>query len=131
GGVAFMGPDGSGALTYAHAQAFTHRVAAALVRDGFPPGTPVGVLSPNAPAVLPCVLGALRAGCAWVALNARAAPAELAALLDLVGARVLLWSAALAPVADEIRARVPSLERTIVVDDHVPGADHLDGWLAP
>lgn len=33
-GIAFVRPDGTGALTYAEADDITHRVAAALHRDG-------------------------------------------------------------------------------------------------
>ena len=128
-GVAFVRHDGTGALTYAEAEALTHRVAAALRRDGYGDGTPVAVLSQNAPALFPHVLGTLRAGCAWVALNARSTVGDLAALLGLVEARVLLHSEQLAGVAERLRAAVPTLERVVAIDGG--GEQAGGGWLAP
>lgn len=129
-GIAFVRPDGTEAVTYAAAETLTHRVAAALQRDGMRDGTPVAVLSENAPALFPHVLGVLRAGCAWVALNAKSTPSELAALLELVEARVLLHSTAMADTAEQLRAAVGSLEQVVLMD----GADDGSGgeaWLAP
>jgi acyl-CoA synthetase (AMP-forming)/AMP-acid ligase II len=126
--AAFVRPDGSGALTYTETQVLTHRIAVALHRDGITPGTPVGVLSPNTPLVFPCVLGAARAGCAWVALNERNTPDELAGLLNLVGAGALLYSAESAAVVEKIRAAVPSLRLLVPIDDE---SEPLERWLAP
>ncbi|TDE34225.1 ligase [Actinomadura sp. 6K520] len=123
-GIAFVRPDGTEALTYAEADDITHRVAAALHRDGMGQGTPVAVLSANAPHLFPIVLGVLRAGCAWVALNARARPQDLIGLLRLVGARALLHSDELAEVADRIRGEVETLGRAVPID-------RPEGWLAP
>lgn len=122
--VAFVAPDGTGALTYAEVESFTHRVAAALHRDGFGANAPVAVLSPNTPTLFPCVLGVLRAGCSWVALNARSTPHDLAAFLELVGARMLLHSKTMADVAAECRSVVGTLERTVVIEE-------IDDWLCP
>ncbi|GLZ09088.1 o-succinylbenzoate--CoA ligase [Actinomadura sp. NBRC 104412] len=124
GGIAFVRPDGTGALTYAEAADLTHRVASALIENGLSPGAPVGVLSANTTRLFPCVLGVLRAGCAWVALNARSTPDDLIALLDLVGARALLHSADLADVAERIRGAVGTLEQVVAIDD-------LEKWAAP
>lgn len=143
-GIAFMAADGSATVTYRESQALTHRVAAALQRDGMSAGAPVAVLSGNTPTVLAYVLGVMRAGCAWVALNAKSPPTELAALLNLVGARGLLYSTELTGVAapagatgatgatgpggvvEQILAAVPTIEFTAPID----GAD-ADRWLAP
>jgi acyl-CoA synthetase (AMP-forming)/AMP-acid ligase II len=126
---AFVGADGTGAISYSEVEDFTHRFAAALHRDGVDRGTPVAVLSHNAPMVLPCVLGVFRAGCSWVALNARATPADLIALLDLVEARWLFASAALADVVEQVTRSVSGLERVVAIDAEIDGADHLDSWL--
>ncbi|QKW33261.1 AMP-binding protein [Actinomadura sp. NAK00032] len=124
GGVAFVRPDGTEPLTYAEAGDITHRVAAALHRDGAGPGTPVAVLSANTPRLFPVVLGVLRAGCAWVALNARATPQDMTALLRLVGARALLHSGELAGVAGRIRDEVDTLDLAVSID-------RPEHWLAP
>lgn len=122
--IAFMGADGSDALTYDYVESFTHRVAAGLHRDGLGNEAPVAVLGPNTPALFPCVLGVLRAGCAWVALNARSAPQDLVALLRLVGARMLFYSAAMGEVAGECRSAVDTLDQVI-------GIEEIDEWLPP
>ncbi|GAA4978860.1 AMP-binding protein [Yinghuangia aomiensis] len=129
-GVAFVAHDGTGALTYREAEAITHRVAAALQRDGVAPGTPVGVLSANSPLVMPCILGVLRAGCTWVSLNARSATGELGGLLDTVGAPILLHSAELADVAERLCSEVPGLQRLVTMDGP-DGGPAAGGWLAP
>lgn len=129
-GVAFVRPDGTDAVTYTEAEALTHRIAAALHREGVQEATPVAVLSPNSPLVFPCVLGVLRAGCAWVALNARAMPEELAELLSLVGAKVLLYSSEVADVVRHLRTAVPTLDLFVAIDG--PAADPvLSSWMAP
>jgi acyl-CoA synthetase (AMP-forming)/AMP-acid ligase II len=122
---AFVNPDRSEVVTYAEAEALTHRVAAALHARGLCDGTPVGILSPNTPWLFPHVLGVLRSGCTWVALNARSATSDLADLLGLVGARALLFAGEMTEVADELVVSVPTLETAIEI-----GAAERD-WLAP
>ncbi|MCW3840927.1 AMP-binding protein [Micromonospora yasonensis] len=128
-GVAFVRPDGTGAVTYAEAEAITHRVAAALRRVGLPPGAPVAVASPNSPIVFPCVLGVLRAGCTWVTVNARSTPQEIATLLRTVDARALLYAAGAA--VDQLRESVPSIEHYVAMDEPAGDDPGLDEWLAP
>ncbi|QFG21340.1 AMP-binding protein [Actinomadura sp. WMMB 499] len=130
GGTAFVRPDGGGAITYAEADDVTHRVAAALRREGLGPADPVAVLGANTPGLFPCVLGVLRAGCAWVALNARSTPQDLAALLNLVGARALLFDADLAETAAHLRASVPAIEHAVVLNGSAGDTPTLDGWAA-
>lgn len=130
-GIAFSGPDGSGALTYTEADTLTHRIAAALHRDGLAAQAPVAVLGPNTPALFPCVLGVVRAGCAWVALNAKSTPQDMADLLSLVGARALLVSSELAEAARHIQSTVPTLERVVVMDGRMEGGVSMAEWLAP
>lgn len=128
-GIAFVRPDGSGAVTYAEADAITHRVAAALRRVGLPPGAPVAVASPNSPIVFPCVLGVLRAGCTWVTVNARSTPQEIATLLRTVGARALLYAAGTA--VDQLREAVPTIEHFVAMDGPDGDDPVLESWLAP
>lgn len=131
GGTAFAWQDGTGALTYAEADAITHRIAAALHRDGLGPEAPVAVLATNTPSLFPCVLGVVRAGCAWVALNARSTPEDVAALLDVVGARALLYDADLAGTAARVRDTVKTLEHAVVINGSDGDVPSLDDWMAP
>jgi acyl-CoA synthetase (AMP-forming)/AMP-acid ligase II len=121
--VVFAGPDGAGAITYRAAERLSHRVAAALHRDGLHASAGVGVLSPNHPALFPWILGVTRAGCTWVALNARSTSDELAAMLTLVGARALLHAPSMAATAAEVATAVPGLDRLVTIGD--------EDWLGP
>jgi acyl-CoA synthetase (AMP-forming)/AMP-acid ligase II len=121
--VAFAGPGGADAITYRAAERLSHRVAAALHREGLRAPAAVGVLSSNAPALFPWILGVTRAGCTWVALNARSTPDELAAMLALVGARALLHAPSMAATAAEVVTAVPDLDRLVTIGD--------EDWLGP
>ncbi|WP_280469206.1 AMP-binding protein [Nocardia cyriacigeorgica] len=125
-GVAFTTPDGQTRITYTEAFDLSHRIAAALRRDGCTDNTPVAVLSPNAPIVFPVILGVLRSGATWLAVNPVSGIDELADLLTLVGARVLLYAATTTDLATQLRARVTGLERTVCIDD-----PELSRWLPP
>lgn len=130
--VAFMRQDGTDAVTYGQAQEITHRVAAALHRDLGPGGdAQVAVLSPNDPLVMPCVLGIMRAGCRWVALNAASSTGELAAMLALVGARMLVYAPQAAETARQLSERVPALDHLVALRPAGDGVTCLDEWMAP
>lgn len=129
--VAFVRHDGSEPMTYGQAQQMTHRIAAALHRDGLGEGDQVAVLSPNDPLVMPCVLGIMRAGCRWVALNATSSTDELAAMLTLVGARMLVYAPQAAGTARELAGRVPGLERLVALRPTGDGEPDLAQWMAP
>src|SRR3954466_15966487 len=98
---------GERTLTYAEVQAFTRRVARALVRSGVRPGDPVAVLSGNDPTAFACVFGIARAGAVWCPVNPRNEAAENRALLELFGATALLYRAAYAPLIEAIRKDLP------------------------
>jgi acyl-CoA synthetase (AMP-forming)/AMP-acid ligase II len=82
--------DGSVRFTYAEVADLSHRIAARLRSDGFGPGTRIGVYSPNDPTGFIVVLGVLRAGATWVAMNVKSPPGELAELLDLLDCDLLI-----------------------------------------
>ncbi len=130
-GMAFVAHDRSAGMSYSEVEMLSHRIAAALQREGLPPQAPVGVLSGNSILAFPCILGVLRAGCAWVALNARSTVDDLAALLDLVEARALLFESDLAETAARIRERVPSLVGQVEFGQTGSGRSALEGWLPP
>ena len=90
-------------LTYSEMSELTHRMAATLQSEGFGRGSAVAVLSPNDPLAFAAVLATLRAGAAWVPINARGTVAEHLHLLRVTGCRLVLAHAA---VADHARAVV-------------------------
>jgi acyl-CoA synthetase (AMP-forming)/AMP-acid ligase II len=125
-GAAFTSPTGDEVLTYRETADLTHRIAAALHRDGVGSEAPVAVLSPNSVMMFPYVLGIMRAGCAWVQLNARSAVPELADLLRLIECRAIFVAPELRDTAEVLRAEVASLEHVIVLGDVT-----AEDWLAP
>lgn len=130
-GIAFVGPSGTDPITYAAAADVSHRIAAALRRDGYGSGTSVAVLTANSTLAFPVVLGVLRSGATWLAVNATASAEDIAALMSAVDVRCLLHSSALAEAAAKIRTSVPSLEQLVCMDDTGHDTSALDGWMAP
>ena len=122
---------GDGKVTLTHQEVFdgSHRVAAALQNWGLGPGAKVAVFSPNDPAALVCVVGILRAGATWVALNPRSGEEELAALLDLVECDVLITHEAFADRGDGLASRIASLRRTAEIGVRPPV--DVGDWVAP
>lgn len=65
-------------------------------------GAKVAVYSPNDVSALVCVLGILRLGATWVALNPRSTADELVDLLDLVECDFLCYHDVFAAPAGEL-----------------------------
>jgi len=130
-GTAFVGGDGQDRISYAEAFELSHRIAAALNRDGCSQGTSVAVLGPNHPLVFPAILGVIRSGATWVAVNSRSSAADIAELLSVVDTRVLLHSAASIDVADKVREAVPGIECVCFDPPAASGWTNFETWLAP
>src|SRR3954465_4699207 len=132
---ASLGPDapcltmGERTLSYAEVQAFTRRVARALVRAGVRPGNSVAVLSGNDPTAFACVFGIARAGAVWCPVNPRNEAEENRELLDLFDCTVLLYAAAFAPLVSKIRHRLPALTTLVCLDSLTADDPSLAGWL--
>jgi len=121
--------DGAVALNYRQVAALSHRIAVALLRDGVTPGSRIAVYSPNDVTAFLCVLGVLRAGGTWVAVNPRSEPAELAEFLALAEAELLLYHDRLAEQAGQILAITSSLRTAIGFAGEHERA--FENWLAP
>ncbi|SDJ27795.1 AMP-binding protein [Lutimaribacter saemankumensis] len=117
--------QGDVSRSYAQSQAATHCIAAALIRDGFGPGTRVGVYMPNDWRGLEAMFGFWRAGCVMVPVNARNAVAQNAQILADAGAEVVFYHSSFARELDKVRAACPKVTLTICIDDGM--AD----WMAP
>jgi acyl-CoA synthetase (AMP-forming)/AMP-acid ligase II len=128
-GACVVSRDGTTALTHGEVASLSHRVAVALREHGVTSEAKVAVYSPNDVAALICVLGVLRAGATWVALNPRAERDELAALLDLVECDVLIHHASFGDRAQELLGCVPSIAADLTIGE-APGAE-IGEWLAP
>ncbi len=82
--------DAERALTFGELESRVNRVARMLGRLGVGRGDRVATNLPNSVAHVVAQLAAVRAGAAWVAINRRLAPPEVAYMLEHSGARVLL-----------------------------------------
>ena len=92
---AYVYPDkvavvhGERRYTYRDLGERVNRMSSALVAAGIEPGDRVAFLAPNIPALLEAHYAVPAAGGVLVALNTRLAPAELAAIIEHSGARLL------------------------------------------
>ena len=122
-------PDGTVDMTHAEFHRATHRIAAGLIASGIGPGDRVGVLSPNDPRAFAAVVGTIRAGATWVAVNYMASEADTADFLNLTACSALIHHEELASKAAAIVAEVPSLRTTAVIGRAGLDQLSLDDWL--
>ncbi|MFI0420984.1 AMP-binding protein [Spongiactinospora sp. 9N601] len=123
--VCFTLADKSRSWTYGEIHELSHRVAAALRAQGDGPGARVAVLSANDPVAFACQLGVLRAGAAYVPLNVRSQPGELAALLTMTGCATLFYQEALAADAARVLAAAPGVRQAVSI------GPELHEWMGP
>src|SRR5690554_4638762 len=96
----------------------THRIAAALIRSGVGPGDRVGVLSGNHPLALITMLAVARADATYVPLNPNSTASKMAPLVELTGARVLLYKPVLGAKVAALRE---ALQHNLMGIRLVPG----------
>jgi acyl-CoA synthetase (AMP-forming)/AMP-acid ligase II len=122
---------GDEARSYAEAQHASYLIGNAMMDGGVGQGARVAVLSHNAIRPFECVLGALRAGCTWVPVNARNALEETIYVLDHTDAEVLFYSEAFAAQVPVIRERCPKVAWTVSIDgDGSDGRQTLEAWCS-
>jgi acyl-CoA synthetase (AMP-forming)/AMP-acid ligase II len=103
------------------------RAASAQAAAGLRPGDRVAFLDKNHPACLETTLACALTGTANAVVNFRLSPDEIAYILDDAKARVAFVGAEFAPLVEQVRAKVPTLERVVVVGGD---ADQYEAWLA-
>ena len=103
------------------------QAAGALRAAGVQRGQCVAFLDKNHPGCLETLIAAVSIGAAATIANWRMTGEELVHVLNDSGARLLFVGAELAPTVEEIRARVPGLERLVVVGGD---SDGYEPWLA-
>ena len=118
-------------VTYRDAQRSSYVIANAMTRAGISPGARVAVLAHNAARPFQCVLGALRAGCTWVPVNARNAGPETVQVLDRTDTDVIFYGSAFEPGIDELLAQCPRISLAICIDGEASGKrPNLEAWCA-
>ena len=108
-------------ISYAALRERSQRLSGALRALGLGQGDNLGVLAWNSQAHMECWYGAVGVGIVCHTLNPRLAPAHLAAMIDQAANRVLAISPDLAPLAETLARRCPSIAHIVVLDE--PGAE--------
>jgi amino acid adenylation domain-containing protein len=121
--IAVVARDGS--LTYQELVARSAAIAAELDRRGVPPGSTVGVLLTRQSHLVPALLGVLRAGCAYVGLDAAAPAARLADILDQAQSRLVLVDSGTVELA------APLSVQSLIVDESTRSARAPERTIAP
>jgi acyl-CoA synthetase (AMP-forming)/AMP-acid ligase II len=116
--------------TYRESQASTHRIAAALQRDGLAPGARIGLYTQNDWRGLEAIFALGRAGCVMTPVNARNAVKQNVAILRNHGVEALFYHSAFAGEVAQVRAACPGIRLFVCLD--AAGADpDLAEWMAP
>ncbi len=107
------------------------QAAGALRAAGVERGQCVAFLDKNHPACLETLLAAASIGAGAAIVNCRVIGEELVHVLNDSGARVLFVGAEMQPTVEPISARVPGLERIVVVGGGSDqNEDQYESWLA-
>ena len=108
--------DGDVRLTYRQLGARVHRLANALRGLGLERGDRVAVLDHNSHRYAEAYYACALAGFAFLPLNSRLAPPELAYIFNDSDARALLLSEPFGGLLEEVRSEAPSLEFLVGLD---------------
>jgi long-chain acyl-CoA synthetase len=129
GQAAATAADGTG-LTFAQLDDESRRLASLLEARGLQPGDTVAILLENIPRFLSAAWGALRAGLRIVPVNWHLSAAEAVYIAGDSGARALITSGTLAPLAGEIARSGPVLAAKLVTGGPAAGFEDFDAALA-
>lgn len=122
--------DSEQRLDYGAAQRFVHAVANGLEREETtPPGTHVGVYSPNLAVVSLLQLGINRADRAWVLVHTRNTPETNAQVLSHADTKLIFFHSAFEPAIAVIKASLPDATRFVCIDKESSLGPTLTAWL--
>ena len=116
---------------YADSAGRTHRIAAALQREGHAPGTRIGIYTANDWRGLEAMLGVWRAGCVLVPVNVRNSVQQNAAILRTREPVLLFYHSAFAHEVEQVIAACPSIRAAVCLDRDDGQRPGLAGWMAP
>src|SRR5437763_16402552 len=114
--AAFVMATSGPTVTFGEFEARSNRMAHLYREVGLQRGDHVAFFMENNPRMLECEGGAERTGLYYTCINSYLAPAEAAYIVNDCQARVVVSSAAMAPVAKELPALCPKVERWLLVD---------------
>jgi len=101
------------------------KVSAALAGLGVEKGRRVATLAWNTQDHVEVWFAIMGMGAVCHTLNPRLTAEQLASMVAQSGARILIASADLAPLASQIQAAAPSLERLLIIDGHAAEGEAL------
>ena len=108
--------DSATTFTYAEADRQVHRIAGALIGNGYGAGTRIGVYAPNSNDAWLSLLGLMRAEGVWLPINPRNSIETNIDLADRFGMSVLFYSSQFNEQVCEIAAAVPNLVAFVCID---------------
>lgn len=125
--------QGSTRVSYAELMRLANGVARALLESGVKPGSPVPILARRSPQTVAAMLGVLKAGAAYVPLDADYPTAWVEGVLDdltqAYGQRPVVL------VEDSLRQRLPSEDAVVTLEasarKHPTSPDERTSWPSP
>jgi fatty-acyl-CoA synthase len=121
--------DDDCSYTYRQVQAITHRIARAMWAAGLAGEECAAIYSHNDARVLFCMLGMMRAGAVWVPINYRNAVDGNAEYMNYVKTQWLFYHSAFSDCAQEIKARVSSVQHLVCLDREDGPNPSLDAFM--
>ena len=106
-------------VTFAQLEARSCRLAQALAASGLETGDHVAVVLPNDHRTHEVAFGLQRSGLFYTMVNTHLTAEEAAYIVNDCGARTLITSSALAPLAAELVALTPDVELRLVIGDEL------------
>ncbi len=106
------------------------RLATGLIKLGIKPGEKIGILLSNSPEYVISYFGGLKAGAVIAPLNTFLKTEELRYILADSGVKFLITSSDFLEMMNQLRIRVKSLEKIIIVDKKISGTISFEELLA-
>lgn len=119
GKAAFIAGDVT--LSFGELHESTDGIATALVQN-LPERANIGFIGKNSIAQWQLLFAAIKAGCTWLPLNWRLAPAELSAIIAEAGCPLVFVESSYAPMMEEVRGSASQTFEIVCFD---PGASAL------
>ena len=123
--------DGERGTTYSAFGALTHRIAAALDREGLALDAHVSTVGPNCAEGYAAQFGIIRSGRTWTPLNVRNGVEENIEILRMLDVRWLFFHSSFAADLPRVRAACPEIAGYVCLDTPQPDTPWLADWMAP
>jgi long-chain acyl-CoA synthetase len=125
-----MGSTGE-TITYRELDERSNQLAQLWWSQGLRPGDHVAILAENHPRYYEVFWAAMRSGLYLTAVNRYLSGDEAGYIVDDCGARALVTTAAMGPLAGEIVALTPKVEQRLCIGAELPGHGRYEDAVAP